>query len=361
MIIEKDGYIFVDGNVLKKVDKLNYDDSVCMGFERNSIKEFSSVTSCLKISTDFDSFYYFNNDSVLYKDLFIPAVSSIRSEDLSVGDSLVLPYKHEKDLNNTLNIKNHLYLNTYDYSFAQPDILTKYGLPPEFLKLALTTGCPDEEFYKATEYNRKLDKLLIDMGLTDVKQLSDIILKEYSNKIPVSKITINETFLDLVYLCISNNYSLLSHTSLKLYIYDEKMFKRIITFLHKYNIKKLIHNDVYNLDNRTTILINSSFLFNLFKSNFDYFDIILHLDPSKTAYLNSLLSEDNYVFSSPKSRYVVREFLYRSERLYSMDSLGTQLFLNSVKNYIRVPEGILIDIKSVENISGINLPLINII
>ena len=139
------------------------------------------------------------------------------------------------------------------------------------------------------------------------------------------------------------------------------MFKRIITFLHKYNIKKLIHNDVYNLDNRTTILINSSFLFNLFKSNFDYFDIILHLDPSKTAYLNSLLSEDNYVFSSPKSRYVVREFLYRSERLYSMDSLGTQLFLNSVKNYIKVPEGILIDIKSVENISGINLPLINII
>lgn len=346
MITTKDSYLMVGEN-FKKVSSILYDDLVCLDNKSYLANGFDPVPECMVVETSFKTIYFRENQSLSFRDFLTGSYERKSVKDLYKEDEVFFPRVTPNYLSEKFDLQDFLYLYRYDYSTGFPDIVNKYKLPKEFLYKALTTGCPDDEFPQARDYNRKLQLILNDLKIESEQEFKSLLLQQYSNQISSvkKKININKAILDLIYLCITNNYSLLTHTSLDLYVHNSEVFARILSFLTKYNINKTITNSVYNKRNCSVISINSSLVYNLFLNEFNNYNFILKLSKRDSEYLLSNLNDDFYSFNSKLSGQYVHEFLYRHSSLYSLDSSDNSL--SKVTRFKIVDNGFLVPVLNV--------------
>lgn len=353
MITTKDSYLMVGEN-FKKVSNILYDDLVYIANENYLVNGFDPIQECIEVKTSFNTIYLRDNQSLFFRDFLSGSFEKKSVQDLYQEDELFFPKINSNYLSEKFDFQDFLYLDKYDYSIGFPDIVNKYKLPKEFLYKALTTGCPDDEFPQAKEYNDKLKRILGDLKIDSEQELKIKLLDQYSNLIPSvkKKASITKAMLDLMYLCITNNYTLLTHTSLNLYIQDSEVFARVLSFLTKYNINKTITNSIYNKRDCSVISINSSLVYNLFRNEFNNYNFILKLSKKDSEYLLSKLDDDFYSFNSKLSGQYVHEFLYRHSSLYFLDSFDNSL--SKVNRFKIVDNGFLVPVISITKRSSSN-------
>lgn len=328
MIFHLGQYVLVNDS-FKKAFKLLYNDSACNDLETiytNSFEYFNKTTS---IKTYFKNYY--NNSEVYILDSFSNSITLTPVEEVTALDLLVLKKRTHVFEKEVKSFVDKLYLNKYNYSTSFTDIVDKYKLPRHYLLKALTTGCPDDEYPEARKWNSDLQKILDKEQLT-LDEFKEKILRDYSNEPNKKFVNVSYKLLDLIYLCINGDYELLSHTSLKLKIKDKSVFENIVSLLLDLNIHKSIYNDIYNNQEYSVILVNSSLIYNLFKSEFDNFSFLLNISKMFSHYLyKKLIVTNSFVLQNELSSNYIQEFLYRFNTLYSIDKYSSHLYtLNKV-------------------------------
>ncbi len=328
MIFYPDQYVLVNDQ-FKTASKLLYNDSVSNDLETVYTNSFEYLSTVLLLRTLFKD--YCSNSKVYILDSFSNTINYTPVEEVTELDCLVLQKRSHIFETNSKSFVDKLYLNKYNYSTSFTDIVDRYKLPRHYLLKALTTGCPDDEYPEARKWNSDLQKILDKEQLT-LDEFKEKILRDYSNEPNKKFVNVSYKLLDLIYLCINGDYELLSHTSLKLKIKDKHIFENVVSLLLDLNINKSIYNDIYNNQQYSVILVNSSLIYNLFKSEFDNFSFILNLSKTFSSYLYKKLNVIN-IFSlhNQLSSSYVQEFLYRFNNLYSIDKYDKRYYtLNKV-------------------------------
>ena len=230
------------GSTFKETKKILYDDNVNSDIFNFSVNDFNKINNDLFcIQTSFKDYYFESKDKILVQDFLTNEVQHVNVENVFVEDKLIVNKRFHNFLKTDIKFNDLLYLNNYDYSHSISDIVLKYNLPQKFLIKALTTGCPDNLFPEAKEYNIKLQKILNASNYT-IEDLKTEILNTYSKKPNKQYLKLNYKFLDLIFLSITGQYELLSDTSLKLRIKDKTVFENIIKLLIDLDIKKTIYS-----------------------------------------------------------------------------------------------------------------------
>lgn len=347
MIVNKKSYLFVEDK-LKRVSNILYDDLIKIGSDFLLANGFDNTSECLEVRTAFKTIYLRETQSLYFKDFLTNSFEKSYANTLYAEDEILFPLSLPNYSTDKFNVQDFLYLDSYDYSVAYSDIINKYKLPKAYLLTALTTGCPDDLFNDDGEFNKRLQTILKDLKLESEEEFRDYLLNKYSNVIKRSKqkYKISKGLLDLVYTCINGNYTILSHTSLELYVYNSEMFANIVSFLSSYNINKTITNSIFNKRDCSIISINSSFIYNLLKTEFNNFEFLLKLSKKDSEYLISILNDNFYNLKSDLSGYYLQEFLYNHSKLYCLD----ETLLTKVIDYQVTPNGFLVPVKNVTKV-----------
>lgn len=324
MIFYPDQYVLVNDK-FKTASKLLYNDSVTNDLETLYTNSFEYISTVILLKTLFKNYYV--NDKVFILDSFSNTVIQTPVEEVTELDCLILQKRTHIFESDSKSFVDKLYLNKYNYSTSFTDIVDKYKLPRHYLLKALTTGCPDDEYPEARKWNNDFQKILDKEQLT-LEEFKEKILRDYSNEPNKKFVNISYKLLDLIYLCINGDYELLSHTSLKLKIKDKNVFENIVSLLIDLNINKSIYNDIYNNQQYSVILINSSLIYNLFKSEFDNFSFILNLSKTFSHYLYKKLNRmSSFALHNQLSSNYVQEFLYRFNSLFSTDKYNSKYYI----------------------------------
>lgn len=336
MITNKEDFI-LQNNFFKKIKNSLYEDIITSdlaSFKINDFQKFNSNTSLYKVETSFKDYYFLDNDNIPFKDILFNKQTNSNIDYLSTADKLLINTRDHSFVKNTIKFVDKLYLNNYDYSTSFTEIIAKYKLPKHFLIKALSTGCPDDEFPEAAKWNKTLQKILDNNSLT-IEEFKDKIITDYTNKPEKRYLNLNYKILDLVYLSIVGDFELLSHTTLKLKIKDKEVFENIIKLFIDLNINKTIYNDIYNKEEYSIIIINSSLIYNLFKSNFDNYNFILNLSQLFTNHLFKRLNDYISIkINNLEALNYVQEFFFRYKLIYKREVFNGDLYLIKNNDFI---------------------------
>lgn len=356
MIKNKEDFV-LNNLTFKPVKHILYEDLIVSDFNSFNVNDFNSnVTEDIYlIETSFRNYYFKENETIVIKDCLTNEYNSTKLHSICNLDKLIINKKLHSFEKESIEFKDKLYLKHYDYSVSFADIISKYNLPKHFLLKALTTGCPDEEYPQAKEWNISLQKSL-DKNLTTIEELKTHIVEEFSKKPSKQYLNINYNLLDLFYLCVIGDYELLTHTSLKLKIKDKKIFESVIKLLINLNIKKTVYNDVFNSEQYSVILINSSLIYSLFKSKFNNFNFILNLTSLFSHHLFKRLTEYSvYLLHNEESLMYLQEFLFRHKVIYKKEIMNNYIYLVKNINFKIVNHKIELPILSINKIDNKNI------
>lgn len=355
MIENKETFV-LQSSSFKRLKNVLYEDFICSdlsSFYVNDFTKFNNGSSIYKVDTSFKSYYFQEKDAVTFIDFLTKGQVKDTVSYLSTLDLLPIQKRDHGLLSDKIRFIDKLYLNTYDYSVSFADIVSKYKLPRGFLLKALTTGCPDNEYPGAEEHNKTLNKILDDNNVT-LDEFKAKLLESYSKKPQKQSLTLNYKLLDLVYLCITGNYELLSHTTVKLKIKDKSVFENVIKFLIAIDAQKTIYNDIYNTEEYSIILVNSNLVHSLFKSCFNNFNFILSMSDTFTKYLlNKIKDIECFETTNDECLAYLQEFLFRFELLYKEIQIDNIKYLVKDNDSIVLKDTILVKI---ENISKVENP-----
>lgn len=307
------------------------------------------------IITAYDSFYYNLTQSVMAKpqyDFSNEVNTTIKSSLLNVGDYLYIPF-HKEDLNVNpiFRIASYLHAGKYDVAYIEPSFLSDLQVPEWFLLKYLSCGVPDNE-----SYNNLIEIYLLqnDLSLTEFKSK---LLEEYTTRLsPNLKIT--KGFINLALVNLSGFYTKSNRSiSYRLSDFDESFNKQIILFLFSHNIK-------YELT--STDLIIKSYLINcLFTSDFNNYSFLNTLSPILKKQFLLYLKLFKRVIGSKIALAYVQDFLSKCGKVLSnIDQYDNQYsiltILKESEDYIRIDEGFLVPILSIEEVSHSSLLQLNI-
>lgn len=354
MFIEnKNNYILCNNN-FKQFYKTLYDDSLITDFDEFNIKDFNSLTNqdIYVIETPFKK--YFLKSSVMVKDFLTNNIDSVVPKDIFISDKLIIKRRQHLFLSNKATFEDFLFLNKYDYSVAFSEIILKYKLPKNYLLKVLTTGCPDQEFEKAKEYNQTFDKYLISNNTT-IENVRKDIIQNFVKKAEKQHLKLNTKYLDLIYLSLIGAYELLSDTTLKLKIKDSDVFENVLKLLIDLGVNKTIYNDVYNSENYSIIIINSKFIYNLFEKEFNNYNFILKLSKNFSNHLFNKIKKQNVIhLKNELSIKYVQEFLYRYDSLYTQILFDGEKYLSKISNYSVIEDHIELEVLDINVIRDKN-------
>lgn len=351
MLIEHKNSLVLLGSNFKQNKKVLYDDPIISDLYTFEVNDFNKINSDLYcIETSFKNYYFEAKDKILVNDFLTNESSHQNVENLFIEDKLIIKGRYHNFLKQNIKFDDLLYLKNYDYSKSISDIVLKYNLPQKFLIKALTTGCPDNEFPEAKEYNLKLDRILKASNY-NLEDLKIEILNTYTHKVNKQYLKLNYKFLDLIYLCITNNYELLSDTSLKLKIKDKSIFENVLKLLLDLNITRTVYNDIYNAEEYSIILLNSSLLYNLFDTKFHNYNFLLNMSKLFSNYLfYKLVDFECFYLDDQESLSYLQEFFFRYAHIYKKEIIDDRLYLVQNNDYKRIENGFVFSIKSIEKV-----------
>lgn len=357
MLIDHKNNLVLLGSNFKEAKKVLYDDTIHSDFFHFSVNDFSKINNDLySIQTSFKDYYFESKDKIIIKDFLTNEIQHVNVENMFIEDKLIVNKRFHNFLKTDIKFNDVLYLNNYDYSQSISDIVLKYNLPQKFLIKALTTGCPDNLFPEAKEYNIKLQKIL-DASNYTIEDLKQELLNTYSKKISKQHLKLNYKFLDLIFLCITDQYELLADTSLKLKIKDKDIFENIIKLLIDLDIKKTVYNDIYNAEEYSIILLSSSLLYDLFNSNFYNYNFILNMSKSFSNHLFFKIFRNEVKcihVKNKESLYYLQEFLFRYNLIFKQEIMENNLYLVETKDYKQTDHSYIFSIKNIEKINDKN-------
>ena len=348
MIVERNQYLSANGT-MTRASNLFHEDLIVVKGQYKKIKSFEDPPLAVMVKTKYKDLYFSPKDTIVSKDLLLPNIQNSFVNLLYQMDEIVLPYTPYSYDYGFLDIREHLLFGSFLYSTSFYDLMLKYDLPKDFLYKALQNGCPDQEYPKGQEYNEKLQVIMVNLGCKSVQELRREIVKEYSFKVNRSdqKILVKDGLLDLIYLFLIESYSLITHTTIKLYIEDSTMFQNIISFLLKYNINKVVSNSIYNAKNCSVITVNSSLLYSLFSDEFNNLDFLLSLSKSHCSLVLNKLKDKSFVVKKIRTASFLQEFFYRNKLLYSISKVDNKIHLDPVLKYKKLDMGFLIPVEDV--------------
>lgn len=347
MIEEFNSYVLQESS-FKLLSKVLYQDIVSTDFDKYLVNDFNKLPSAYYVNTPFKTYFFNEKDKIPIKDFLSNTNVKETLDYITTEDKLVInTRKHLFEKSNTI-FQDKLFLNKYNYSVSFTNIINELKLPKHFLLKALTSGCPDDQYEHAEQYNKEL-QVFLDKSKISIDDLKTSIIESYSEKVDSKFLKINYKLLDLVYLCITNNFELLTHTSLKLKIKDQDVFENVLGLLLDLKVEKSITNDIFNNTSYSIISINSSYIYNLFKTSFDNFNFILNMSKLFTLHLyKRLKNHHSFIINNKINSYYIQEFLYRFNNLYAKayDSSSVE-YLFKIKNYQLINETIELPINDI--------------
>ena len=348
MIVERNQYLSAN-NTMTRASNLFHEDLVIVEGQYKKIKAFEDPSSAVMVQTKYKDLYFSPKDKVVTKDLLLPNIQNNFVNCIYQMDEIVLPYVDYSYGDNFLDIRKHLLFGSYLYSTSFYDLMLKYDLPKDFLYKALQNGCPDQEYPKGQEYNKKLHVIMCNLGCNSIQELRQDIIKEYSFKVSRTdqKILVKDGLLDLIYLFLTESYSLITHTTIKLYIEDSSVFQNVIAFLLKYKINKVVSNSIYNAKDCSVITVNSSLLYSLFSDEFNNLDFLLSLSKFHSSLVLKKLKDKSFVVKKAKTASFLQEFFYRNKLLYSISKVDNKIHIDPVLRYKKLDIGFLIPVEDV--------------
>ena len=366
LIFKIDDYYLING-VFKKGSKILYHDFVNLDGKEYLVKDYFQFNkNAIEVNTAIGNFYFEGNELILMKDILTNSVIEESAFYLSSYDKLVFNKKiHNAARNKKFEAKTFLYLDKYNYSTSISEIILKYKLPKKFLLKALSTGCPDEEWPEAKQWNEDLKQIMLSLNITNEEEFKKLLIRNYSNSVDYSlrKIKMDSSFVALFSIFLLGRFKLKTHTTIDIICDSEDIFKEVLKFVLTYKLKHSIQNSTYNSSYTSIVSVNSCLLHDLFFSNFNNLDFILDLSqPLIEEILNKISNQKFYLKSLLPAKYL-QEFLLRSGYVYSIDSTS-----NNDTSYILAPlppceetkDCFLIPIKDIQEVSsqyliGINL------
>lgn len=307
------------------------------------------------VLTAYDTFHYRLNQSVMAKaqyDFSDNIHTSIKASSLNIGDYLYIPfYEEDLTINPIFRISSYLHSGKYDVAHIEPSLLSDLQVPEWFLLRYLSCGVPDNE-----SYNDLVDIYLLqnNMSLADLKSK---LLEEYTTKLsPNLKIT--KGFINLALVNLSGFYSKGTKSiSYNLSDFDEAFNKQIVLFLFSHNIK-------YELTDKE-LVIKSHLISCLFNSDFNNYIFLNTLSPILKKHFLFYLKLFKRVIGIEVALTYVQDFLNKCGRVLSnienYDSQYSVLnILKESEDYIKIEEGFLVPILSIEEVSHSSLLQLNI-
>lgn len=366
LIFNNNDYYLING-VFKKGTRILYHDFINLNGIEHLVEDYYKLNSdVFEVNTKLGNFYFESKDAVTIKDLLTNEIKSELVEFLWTYDKLCInKVQHNVIKNSKFEVKDFLYLNQYNYSTSISEILLKYGLPKKFLIKALTTGCPDDEWPEAKEWNKKFKNLLQELEIKDEDDFKNMLLQSYSNEVEYSlrKIKMNSIFATILSLFLLGKFKLKTHTTVDIQCDSEEIFKDVLEFVLTYKLKHSIQNSTYNASYTSTVSINSSLIYDLFIKNFHDLNFILDLPQSFIKKVLDKISGQNFFLSTMCSAKYLQEFLFRSGYLYSIENTSVNYdsyLLSPITNYEETATQYLINIENIKQISSHNLIGINL-
>ena len=366
LIFNNDDYYLING-CFKKGSRILYHDFINLDGTEHLVEDYYKLNSeIIKVNTLLGDFYFDSKDKITYKDLLTNQIVNESVSNLWTFDKLSISKKLQNvSANSKFEVRDFLYLNQYNYSTSISEILLKYGLPKKFLIKTLTTGCPDDEWPEAKEWNKKFKQLLQDLQIKDEDDFKNMLLQSYSNEVEYSlrKIKMNSIFATILSLFLLGKFKLKTHTTIDIQCDSEDIFKDVLEFVLTYKLKHSIQNSTYYASYTSTVSINSSLIYDLFFKNFHDLDFILDLPQPFIKKVLDRISGQNFYLSTMCSAKYLQEFLFRSGYLYTIENTSVNYdsyLLSPITNYEETETHYLINIENVEEISSQNLIGINL-
>lgn len=307
------------------------------------------------ILTAYDVFYFSPSQVVKAKlqyDFSDNLDTFVKGSSLTTGDYLYIPFsKEDLTVNPILRISSYLHDGKYDIAYADSSLLSELKVPEWFLLRYLSCGVPDNE-----AYNSLIEIYLLQNNLS-VTEFKSKLLEDYTARLsPNLKIT--KGFINLALVNLSGFYNKNSkNISYRLDDFDEAFNKQIILFLSSHGIKYEI--------TETDLVIKSYLVTCLFMSDFNNYSFLNTLSPILKKQVLLYLKLFKRVTGSKISLVYVQDFLNKCGKILSnIDTYDSQYsiltILKESEDYIKIDEGFLVPILSIEEVSHSSLLQLNI-
>lgn len=318
MIVNTNQYYIIN-NKFKKGSNILYKDFINVNGVDKLCQDHRMIHDTISVDTEYSSFHYEKEDKITFKDLFHQKLIEDKAKYLYLEDSIVVPkYTCTSLTKDKFESRKYLFLNYYNYSTSFNELVSQYNLPRSFLLKALSTGCPDEEWTEAKEWNDKLKEIIKKLNLKDEIEFRNYIVSKYSNKLDCTRyrIRLNSVFASLLALFVCKDYSFKSNTVVELYCHTSEVFSDVISFVLDFKFKHTVRNFNTNRSNVQIISINSSLFYEMFSNAFENLDFLLEISPKFSNLLfNKIKNKTFYLPDSLSSKYL-KEFLFRNNSLY---------------------------------------------
>lgn len=332
MLVNTNDFIYRNGEYFP-VERVTYGDFISDTVTHTNLEvtTINNIKRSFNVKTDLKTFYFHGRDEVLTTE------GPRRVDELTAGDYIVLPFHFGNPLPlKTFKITPYLVERKYDISSISEELCSDIGVTPTFLKKALTTGVPDQEYF-----NTNFEKYLRSRGYSDSEDYCQDFLKDHLRTLKPN-LPINVNFLRLATRVLTNRF-ILSGNYVTL---TEQVDENIVKYLTDIGINFTIK------DNQ--IVCNSQLMVKLFENNFDSFSFVNYLTPKSIQYMISFFEEERFITGSYKTLKILQDFYFSLGIIASIECFNEDSYiLSAVSNYIRKDETIylpVLEIKQEDNL-----------
>lgn len=346
----KNQYVLTDRG-FKRAVNLMYQDKV-FDISSGSI-ELLDQSPAKIFKTPYKNYIFNDNFEIKYKDFMSPADDLYSINKVKYVDTTFsYLYIEKNSINivpkNIVDFSESLYMKKYDITNVIEQIYCKQiDVPKQFLLKALKSGVPDAKIF-----NSRLNQYLLKNKFEDIDSFKRYLIETYCKRIP-KNIPIHLLYPFIIIL-LTNSYSINDENNsviIKLNSYSQSLLSSVISFLQKYEI-------FYSVTKDKEIVCHSSFLYNLYNTEFYNLEFLLNCTSHIKEFI-LMLKSYNFLTASEHTLHSVQEFLFRNNILSHIEEFGDNdsYILSFIKSFIETPHGYYLPISGVETIDDLALQI----